>query len=215
LARALLMTGAVRVNRGAIDDSIERFERMTLRKRIQKGFTLIELMIVVAIIGILAAIAIPNFLRYQLRSKTSEAKTNIGGIRTNAESFRGDYDIYPDIDPTPGAITPEQKTGWPDQATDMCDTACSRVMVDSCTMFDCIGFASQGPVYYQYDLMGDGGMEFSVGATAELDGMAPQGEFGYLSDNDSDGTGFTAGITAGNCDAMVVGEVQDCLPGEY
>ena len=50
--------------------------------RSKKGFTLIELMIVVAIIGILAAIAIPNFLQFQAKSKQSEAKTNLGGIFT-------------------------------------------------------------------------------------------------------------------------------------
>ena len=57
-------------------------------KKAAKGFTLIELMIVVAIIGILAAIAIPNFLRYQLRSKFAELRTNVEAIRKSEESLR-------------------------------------------------------------------------------------------------------------------------------
>ena len=60
----------------------------------KKGFTLIELMIVVAIIGVLAAIAIPNFLRYQAKSKQSEAKTNLGAIGTTAEAYRAEHDTY-------------------------------------------------------------------------------------------------------------------------
>ena len=60
----------------------------------QKGFTLIELMIVVAIIGILAAIAIPNFLAYQARAKQSEAKTNLGGIYTSEIGYFGEYNDF-------------------------------------------------------------------------------------------------------------------------
>lgn len=60
----------------------------------EKGFTLIELMIVVAILGILAAIAIPNFMRFQAKSKQSEAKTNLGAIGTTAESWRSENDTY-------------------------------------------------------------------------------------------------------------------------
>src|SRR3712207_3506666 len=62
--------------------------------RSNKGFTLIELMIVVAIIGILAAIAIPNFLQYQLKSRQSEAKTNLQAIRTSEIAFQAERGCY-------------------------------------------------------------------------------------------------------------------------
>jgi type IV pilus assembly protein PilA len=67
----------------------------TLRSK--KGFTLIELMIVVAIIGILAAIAIPNFLKFQAKSKQSEAKSNLGAIFTGQVSYYGENNSYGDF----------------------------------------------------------------------------------------------------------------------
>ncbi len=66
--------------------------RKPLRK--QEGFTLIELMIVVAIIGILAAIAIPNFLRYQAKSRQSEAKTNLGAIFVAETAYFSEVNRY-------------------------------------------------------------------------------------------------------------------------
>ncbi|KPJ68318.1 MAG: hypothetical protein AMJ45_02605 [Syntrophobacter sp. DG_60] len=64
-----------------------------LRKN-SKGFTLIELMIVVAIIAILAAIAIPQYKKFQLKAKTSEAKANLGAIRTAEEAYSAETDNY-------------------------------------------------------------------------------------------------------------------------
>jgi type IV pilus assembly protein PilA len=63
-------------------------------KKLTRGFTLVELMIVVAIIGILAAIAIPNFIRFQARSKQSEVKTNLKAIFTGQKSRFADRDSY-------------------------------------------------------------------------------------------------------------------------
>ncbi|RMF93609.1 MAG: prepilin-type N-terminal cleavage/methylation domain-containing protein [Candidatus Schekmanbacteria bacterium] len=67
---------------------------MFFSKKNKKGFTLIELMIVVAIIGILAAIAVPNFLKFQSRAKQSEAKNNLSAIFTAEISYFGEYNSF-------------------------------------------------------------------------------------------------------------------------
>ena len=65
-----------------------------MKRILSKGFTLIELMIVVAIIGILAAIAIPNFSKFQARAKQSEAKANLKAIYTAKQTNFGAEDTF-------------------------------------------------------------------------------------------------------------------------
>jgi type IV pilus assembly protein PilA len=130
--------------------------------RKQEGFTLIELMIVVAIIGILAAIAIPNFLQYQMKSRQSEAKTNLMAIKTSEVSWQGERGCFLTVAAWPAlaapvagtksspqnwfpggvgpAITTPAPTGW-----------CSTVGAGgSAGTFADLGFQPTGNVYYYY-----------------------------------------------------------------
>lgn len=67
---------------------------MKLFLRNKSGFTLVELMVVVAIIGVLTSVAIPNFRRYQAKSKTSEAKINLAGVYSAQTTMQSDYDHF-------------------------------------------------------------------------------------------------------------------------
>lgn len=107
----------------------------------QSGFTLIELMIVVVIIGVLASISMPMFQKYQLRAKASEAPRNLGAIRTNEEATYTRWQSYVTATPSPRG---KAALAGPAGAKNMAWTSSDG--------FKLLGFAAQGSVYYSYSV---------------------------------------------------------------
>jgi type IV pilus assembly protein PilA len=153
---------------------------MNLRMR-RRGFTLVELMIVVAIVGILAAIAIPGYLRFQLRSKVSEARVNLASIATAENAYFGEFNRYLAAAPTPaGGPGPNRRAWSGGGAAD----------------FDQLGFVPIGEVFYTYAIDTDAtDSAFTLGAQGDLDGNTTPSEFGYVHP--------IAGTTAGVASTLV------------
>ena len=159
----------------------------------QGGFTLIELMIVVAIIGILAAIAIPNFLRFQLRSKTGEARTNLAGIRTAEESYFAEYGQYV-----------AQSAGIPALG----GTNVKTTWVTG-TGFDSMGWAPEGSVFFQYAVTSPApNTAYSASSASDLDGDTTFSDFAYIHPVPNGVAPAPAAIGDGTCVAGGVWEAS-------
>ena len=115
---------------------------MRARSHEEAGFTLIELMIVVGIIGLLAAIAIPNFLSYQARSRRSEAYVNLAAVARIQSAYhaeRGEFfeaGSWPDFVALYGGNLGTRKMNW--------DAASEAAYAE-------LGWRPEGQVFYVYD----------------------------------------------------------------
>lgn len=166
------------------------------------GFTMIEMMICVAIVGILAAIAIPQYSGYQLKVKSAESRSLLGSITTAQESFCAEYGEYAQIPGHP--ITPPgmHRRQWTETS---CNQGCNRLNTAQCDSFDCIGFQPAAMVYYTY------GANRRVSAP----GQPPEFGAGAAGDLDSDGILGSYAIHSGNYggDVGVVADgVSSCPP---
>lgn len=118
--------------------------RLTTSKR-RAGFTLIELMITVAIIGILATIAIPAFINYQNKSRRSEAFANLSAIVKLEKSYYGSYDVYADTYSGGAASWPGPMAGTLGPSKRSWTTAAQNAFAE-------IGFNPEGSVFYDYEV---------------------------------------------------------------
>jgi type IV pilus assembly protein PilA len=165
------------------------------------GFTLIELMIVVAIIGILAAIAIPNFLRFQLKAKSSEGKTNLAAIRTAEESFYSEFGEYVSAIASPDTIGFNKKTAFVNE--DPTNEG-----------FDQLGWSPEGYVFFNYVVeVGESGSQFTATAAADIDNDGAGQTWGYRKGEQPGGV-HGNGLTPCDWEELTPETVGACL-GSY
>ena len=104
------------------------------------GFTMIEMLIVIAIIGLLAAIAIPSFQNYQHNSKRSEAYTNLNALMKSQKSFFAEHGAYFGVPLAEPGNTQSTLPGMMKRSVNELETA-----------FGGVGWTPDGDVFYDYD----------------------------------------------------------------
>ena len=161
----------------------------------RSGFTLLELMIAAAIVGLLAAVAIPLLVTYQLRSKSAEAKTNLGAIRVLEEGFYSEKQIYRSANAEPATIPGSVAVAFDEVGSD----------------FGSLGFVPEGYVYFSYGVaVSADGSGFTADAAADIDGDGFVQYWGYANP-DGDGA-LTAGKVGCDVASIQPKSVGPCTP---
>jgi len=119
----------------------------------RRGFTLLELMITVAILGILAAVAIPAFMNYMKKSKTSEAFVNLKGIYHGAVAYFGGENVngFNNYLPANAPLTPAAVSAGEKNLINSTTVA----LFDSNPTWHLLGFAPTRDFYYSYSFFSD------------------------------------------------------------
>jgi type IV pilus assembly protein PilA len=136
-------------------------------KKLQQGFTLIELMIVVAIIGILAAIAVPAYQDYTIRSRVSESASLSGAVRTAMDVAYSEGYSLGSIPITPSSLNLSLSTSYKSKYVSTVGYATSGVITVTLTGEKSLGKASGKTVIYSPTAVG-GNLRWTVSNTSSV-----------------------------------------------
>ena len=154
-------------------DGVERLLGAAAKR---SGFTLIELMIAIGIIGILATIAIPTLMQFQLKSKAAEVKGNLSAIRVAEEAYFGEYGAYVSALPPIPTLVRTTQMPW-------------ALLPADVHGFNTLGWAPTGPVYFQYAIASNGDSAYTAAGRSDLDGNDVYNTWGYVRPSGASGMG--------------------------